>query len=195
MEHNASIFLPARTELFFQALSASRPRAVKICQSGDPLHPALLGVSNKTHLAAAACSNHRPTMAKERNRSHKSAACWCVGGGAWVSSSAMAPVLIFPPVLLFLLYLLLASPCHFHSRNSGDMRRIYFESLGTFNRGNSKLSERICEAFCKLAPQRRDNYPENQTTTASEHNQVRCTRFPGGGRGAITEEVQPFPGC
>lgn len=68
-------------ELFFQALSASRPGAVKICQSGDPLHPALLGVSNKTHLATAACSNHRPTMAKERNRSHKSAACWCVGGG------------------------------------------------------------------------------------------------------------------
>lgn len=136
MEHNASIFF------FFQALSASRPGAVKICQSGDPLHPALLGVSNKTHLATAACSNHRPTIAKERNCSHKSAACWCVGG-ARESSGTMAPVLIFSPVLLFLLYLLLlAPPCHFHLRNSGDVRRIYFESLGAFNRGNSKLSER-----------------------------------------------------
>lgn len=53
----------------------------------------------------------------------------------------MAPVLIFFP-LFFIFFFSFAPPCHFHLRNSGDVRRISFESLGAFNRGNSKLSER-----------------------------------------------------
>lgn len=48
----------------FSSECKSRPGAVKICSSGDPLYLILLGFSNKTHLAPASLQQSRANNSK-----------------------------------------------------------------------------------------------------------------------------------